>query len=257
MMDYLARHPSSYQHVHDDLGERPLLPRPKSEAHSMSSTLYDGGGYADNGDTKKSSSIVELESIRTNATERGSHDLFCEVIGKMPSSPGYSPSSATSSAGGLKTVLTHPSSLDDRSLYPRVLHAYHQQRVKHRLLSLSTTIVLWLQLIDGAVCAGLGSMMMNGSNHLSVVVIVLGSLQAVFAGVLAWFNARDQPERARQYRNGLKRVLDAIDDTEADFRMPGYAEGAQTVREKVQSIQDMYREIEKDMSTAVKSAVQK
>lgn len=47
-------------------------------------------------------------------------------------------------------------------------------------------------------------------------------MQTVFGGFIGYFKSRNQPNRARQFRISLRKVLDAIENAEAMLRDPAY-----------------------------------
>jgi len=65
--------------------------------------------------------------------------------------------------------------------------------------------------------------------------IFLGATNTVIAGLLTYFKSRNQPNRARQFRNELGRVKDALDDAEADFRTPGNREDVHTIMQQIRT----------------------
>jgi hypothetical protein len=67
--------------------------------------------------------------------------------------------------------------------------------------------------------------------------IVLGAINTVIAGALTYFKSRNQPNRARQFRNDLAAVVDMLDDAEANFQNPVW-QGNET--DELQRIRDAY-----------------
>jgi len=71
----------------------------------------------------------------------------------------------------------------------------------------------------------------------ALAIVVLGAVQTVVAGFLTYFKSRNQPNRARQLANALRKVLEAIEDAEARLRNPDCQDNVQEV---VRQLTDMY-----------------
>jgi hypothetical protein len=91
--------------------------------------------------------------------------------------------------------------------------------------------LLWAQIVIGAALTALGAYVVPSlpliefsvayafSAHYSTktanaqtAVIYLGAASTVIAGLLTYFKSRNQPNRARQFRNALRGVRNKIDD---------------------------------------------
>lgn len=76
--------------------------------------------------------------------------------------------------------------------------------------------------------------------------IFLGATNTVIAGLLTYFKTRNQPNRPRQFRNDLAKVVDQLDDAEANFRNPNCRDDVVAV---VQQIRQSYSEARTDAQT--------
>jgi len=61
----------------------------------------------------------------------------------------------------------------------------------------------------GAVVTGLGA---TESSHL--IITIIGALNTIIAGLVAYLKSRGQPMRARMYKDDLERVVDEIENSE-------------------------------------------
>jgi len=77
--------------------------------------------------------------------------------------------------------------------------------------SLNNTMLL-SQVVLGAAVTALGA---SASSHLLITII--GALNTVIAGLVAYLKSRGQPMRARMYREDLERVVDEIENAEVMF----------------------------------------
>lgn len=73
--------------------------------------------------------------------------------------------------------------------------------------------------------------------------IFLGAANTVIAALLTYFKSRNQPNRARQLRNALGKVVDQLDDAEANFRTTN-APG--DVVASIQGIRTAYKQARED-----------
>ncbi len=67
--------------------------------------------------------------------------------------------------------------------------------------------MLWLQIGIGATLTAIGS---TNSNTARIAIVVLGAINTVVAGLLTFLKSRNQPNRALQFRNGLRGVYEDL-----------------------------------------------
>jgi len=68
--------------------------------------------------------------------------------------------------------------------------------------------MLLSQVVFGAALTGLGA-----SNSSHTIITILGALNTIIAGLIAWLKSRGQPMRARMFRDDLNRVVDEIENS--------------------------------------------
>lgn len=68
--------------------------------------------------------------------------------------------------------------------------------------------MLLSQVIFGAALTALGA-----SNSSHTIITILGALNTIIAGLIAWLKSRGQPMRARMFRDDLNRVVDEIENS--------------------------------------------
>lgn len=71
-----------------------------------------------------------------------------------------------------------------------------------------TNGMLLSQVIFGAALTALGA-----SNSSHTIITILGALNTIIAGLIAWLKSRGQPMRARMFRDDLNRVVDEIENS--------------------------------------------
>lgn len=73
--------------------------------------------------------------------------------------------------------------------------------------------------------------------------IVLGATNTVIAGLLTYFKSRNQPNRARQFRDALQDCVQQLEDAEANFRNPNWTGN---VFDEMEKIGNSYNQARKD-----------
>ena len=97
----------------------------------------------------------------------------------------------------------------------RVADAYRLQSIAHWVFAMTVNIGHLLIIAMGATIAGLGA-----TDTSPIAVAVLGGFVAVLAGVTSYLKGRGQPNRARQARNDLKKVLEFALFAEMELSSP-------------------------------------
>jgi hypothetical protein len=93
-----------------------------------------------------------------------------------------------------------------------------------------SNFLLFLQILVAASLTALGGF---DSHRARTATIFLGATNTVIAGLLTYFKSRNQPNRARQFRDDLQKVVDQFDDAEANFRNPEYHGDVYTTMEQI------------------------
>lgn len=102
----------------------------------------------------------------------------------------------------------------DRQLHQRLERAYTRQTQYYFFMAGLTNGMLWLQIAIGATLTALGS---NSNRSARVAVTVLGALNTFIAGLLTFLKSRNQPNRAQQFRNGLRGVYEDLWRVDAEM----------------------------------------
>lgn len=99
------------------------------------------------------------------------------------------------------------------------------------------------QIIIGATATALGSagVANRATKSRNTAITVLTTIMTVIAAVLVYFKSRGQPNRVRQLRNDLRKVLDYIKFTEIEFREPAFGPSVEVALNKVKSLYDSAR----------------
>ena len=97
----------------------------------------------------------------------------------------------------------------------RVEDAYRLQSIVYWVFTMTINIGYLLIVAMGATIAGLGA-----TDTSPIAVAVLGGFVAVLGGVESYFKGRGQPNRARQARNDLKKVLEFALFAEMELSSP-------------------------------------
>jgi hypothetical protein len=100
--------------------------------------------------------------------------------------------------------------------------------------------LLFFQILIAASLTALGAF---NDRRARTATIFLGATNTVIAGLLTYFKSRNQPNRARQFRNDLGAIVDQLDDTEANFRNPNW-QGDESA--ELQKIRDAYKQARVD-----------
>lgn len=139
-----------------------------------------------------------------------------------------------------KPTTTWPKS----SLYGRATRQLRSQSFTYQFTAALSNTLLLSQVVLGAAVTGLGA---SASSH--IIITVIGALNTVIAGLVAYLKSRGQPMRARMYRDDLERVVDEIENSEVMFLgisngVQGYedvvADGDVTVRSEVARLTRLY-----------------
>jgi len=121
------------------------------------------------------------------------HTQFCFLVGMPPSTAPANPKAYW------------PKS----SLYSRATRQLSSQTRTYLFTAVLTNSLLLSQVVLGAVVTGLGA---TESSHL--IITVIGAMNTIIAGVVAYLKSRGQPMRARMYKDDLERVVDEIENSE-------------------------------------------
>lgn len=111
---------------------------------------------------------------------------------------------------------------------------YRFRSHEYWLVASITTAFFLLQVIIGAIQTALGA---TRSPHL--LVTIFGAIAAVIGGVLAYLQSRGQPNRTRQFRNSLRKVVEEIEFQEVQLRNP---EIKTTAKDAVDYINQLYED---------------
>lgn len=95
------------------------------------------------------------------------------------------------------------------SLYNRATRQLSSQTRTYLFTAVLTNTLLLSQVVLGAVVTGLGA---TESSHL--IITIIGALNTIIAGLVAYLKSRGQPMRARMYKDDLERVVDEIENSE-------------------------------------------
>jgi hypothetical protein len=133
---------------------------------------------------------MSQQSPNGNAIDH--HNQFCNLMGVTPHTlpPG-------------QPHVPHP-----QSLYARALQRRRNQSYIYALTATLTNGLLLSQVVLGAALTGLGA-----SDSSRVLITVVGALNTIIAGVIAFLKSRGQPLRARMFRDDLDRVVDEIESS--------------------------------------------
>lgn len=126
---------------------------------------------------------------------------------------------------------------DEYEFQHRLEAAYHRQTTYYFLVAGATYGMLCLQVAIGATVTALGS---NADRSARVAVTVLGAINTVIAGLLTFLKSRNQPNRALQFRNGLRGVYEDL--WRADSEMLSAQTDAE-VDKKVGELWKKYKEV--------------
>jgi len=123
----------------------------------------------------------------------------------------------------------------------------HKIRRAHRLhtyqywfVATLSNSLLFIQVVIAASLTALGAF---NDRRARTATIFLGAINTIIAALLTYFKSRNQPNRARQLRNDLGRVVDQLDDAEANFRA---ANAPADVTAAIQTIRTAYKQARED-----------
>ncbi|OAP59417.1 hypothetical protein AYL99_06715 [Fonsecaea erecta] len=116
------------------------------------------------------------------------------------------------------------------SLRKRVTDAYRWHTYQYWFVAVTSNSLLFLQILVAASLTVLGAF---NDRRARTATIFLGATNTVIAGLMTYFKSRNQPNRARQFRNDLAKIVDQLDDAEANFRNPNVHDDVYTVMEQI------------------------
>ncbi|KIW20938.1 hypothetical protein PV08_01517 [Exophiala spinifera] len=122
------------------------------------------------------------------------------------------------------------------SFEQRLRRDYRWHTVQYWFVASVANGMLWAQIIIGAAITALGATHTRGSQ---TATIYLGAASTVIAGFLTYFKSRNQPNRARQYRQALRKVRNKMDETAREISESTSPEEA---LEKAKNILNLYDE---------------
>ncbi|KIX99802.1 uncharacterized protein Z520_04438 [Fonsecaea multimorphosa CBS 102226] len=125
-----------------------------------------------------------------------------------------------------------------RSLRKRVTDAYRWHTFQYWFVAVTSNSLLFLQILIAASLTVLGAF---NDRRARTATIFLGATNTVIAGLITYFKSRNQPNRARQFRNDLAKVVDQFDDAEANFRNPECHDDVYTVMEQIRQAYNQAR----------------
>ncbi|KIW23910.1 uncharacterized protein PV07_12072 [Cladophialophora immunda] len=116
------------------------------------------------------------------------------------------------------------------SLRKRVTDAYRWHTYQYWFVAVTSNSLLFFQILIAASLTVLGAF---NDRRARTATIFLGATNTVIAGLMTYFKSRNQPNRARQFRNDLAKIVDQLDDAEANFRNPNRHDDVYTVMEQI------------------------
>ncbi|OAP54816.1 hypothetical protein AYL99_11264 [Fonsecaea erecta] len=119
----------------------------------------------------------------------------------------------------------------------RLEKAYKDQTRFYYIVMCVSHGMLWLQIGIGASVTALGT---TNSNAARIAITVLGAVNTVIAGFLTFLKSRNQPNRALQFRNGLRGVYEDLWQIDAEM-LSGRADI--DVDQKVDDLWKKYKEV--------------
>jgi hypothetical protein len=135
------------------------------------------------------------------------HQLFCDEMGIKEGKKGKR------GWKGKKDAV--PVAIPGQFYYEKGKAAdYH--KYQYWLVASTINFILLLQIVLGATATALTASKVN--SH--VTSTVLTAIITVAAGILAFLKSKGQPNRARQLRNDLRKVVEEIENCEMEFRDP-------------------------------------
>lgn len=122
----------------------------------------------------------------------------------------------------------------------KIRRAHKLHTYQYWFVAVSSNSLLFLQVLIAASLTALGAF---NDRRARTATIFLGATNTIIAALLTYFKTRNQPNRARQLRNDLGRVVDQLDDAEASLRM---ADAPDDVTTAIKGIRDSYRQARAD-----------
>ncbi|KEF60838.1 uncharacterized protein A1O9_02400 [Exophiala aquamarina CBS 119918] len=122
----------------------------------------------------------------------------------------------------------------------KVRRAHQLHTYQYWFVATTSNALLFIQVVLGASLTVLGAF---NDRRARTATIFLGAANTVIAALLTYFKTRNQPNRARQLRNDLGRVVDQLDDAEANFRTANVPED---VTATIQSIRTAFKQARAD-----------
>ncbi|THW98527.1 hypothetical protein D6D18_05066 [Aureobasidium pullulans] len=129
----------------------------------------------------------------------------------------------------------------NRGLYNRCLAQDQKNRVMYGLSNYVITFLYLLQILIAAAITGL-SATQTGETALTV----LGAINTVLAGVLAWLNGQGMPTRFRRARDQYREVVKAIEAAERTFAEINYREWEGDSRPDPFAVRDRLEQLYED-----------
>lgn len=126
--------------------------------------------------------------------------------------------------------MTHPDGTPYQTLRKRATDAYRLHTYQYWFVATTANTLLFLQILVAASITVLGAIK---DHRARTATIFLGATNTVIAGLMTYFKSRNQPNRARQFRNDLGKVVDQLDDAEANFQNPNFQGNAQEVMQQI------------------------
>lgn len=125
----------------------------------------------------------------------------------------------------------------------KIRRAHQLHTYQYWFVATSSNALLFLQVLIAASLTVLGAF---NDRKARTATIFLGGANTVIAALLTYFKTRNQPNRARQFRNDLGKVVDQLDDAEANFRA---ASAPPDVVSSIQDIRNAYKQARADAET--------
>jgi hypothetical protein len=124
--------------------------------------------------------------------------------------------------------------------YKEILDAQRHHKYQYWLVASVINILYLTQIVIGATATALGSVEMTSrpSQKRTTAITILTAIGTVIAGILAFFKSRGQPNRARQFRNDLRRVCQYVRFMEMEFRSPACAKDVEAA---LKEVNDLYK----------------
>ncbi|KAL2436494.1 hypothetical protein ABEF95_011216 [Exophiala dermatitidis] len=128
------------------------------------------------------------------------------------------------------------------TLRHRVVRSYKHHTWQYWFVATVSNALLFFQIVIAASLTVLGAFDSVAARR---ATLGLEAANTVIEGVIIYFKSRNQPNRGRQFRNDLAKVVEQLDDAEANFRDPTYP-GQGTEHEVLEQIRKQYRDARND-----------